>query len=142
MSFEKRHEARTSRLGVLVTFFRALAIAYLSLHAAVAWFAYQATGLVEALLTFVLLGFGDLYWAVRWWPGEDVGQTVLALAAALICFTSWLTRPLFNRWINSFTADMLKDMTSEIERTIEGRKEEPGADAGHDAADVNNRPKS
>lgn len=142
MSFEERQKARTSLLGVLVTFFRALAIGYLCLHAAVTWFAYQATGLFEALITLVLLGFGDLYWAVRWWPGDETGQTILALIAAFVCFASWLTRPIVNRWMNRFTIDMLRDVTSEIGRSAEARLDEPEPDDDAETTDRPGRPRS
>lgn len=124
MSFEVRQKARLSLLDVLVTAFRAIAIAYLALHGAVTWFAYQAAGLAEALLTLVLLGFGDLYWTVTWWQVEPDGAAIVALAASALCFVSWLGKPLFNRWVARFTRDMLDDATGEFQRMTADRRDD------------------
>ncbi len=124
MSFEVRQKARLSLLDVLVTAFRAIAIAYLALHGAVTWFAYQVAGLAEALLTLVLLGVGDLYWTVTWWEAGPNGAAIVALAASVLCFVSWLGRPLFNRWVARFTRDMLDDATGAIERMTADRRDD------------------
>lgn len=117
MTYKLRQQARVQLLERMAFAFRALAIAYLAMHAVVSWFAYQASGLSEAVLTFVLLGFGDLYWALRLLrDGNDMQAAVLALVTAIVCFGSWMLRPMLNRWVARFAADMLADADSEISK--------------------------
>lgn len=115
MTFEHRHAGRMSLLKRLIVIFQAVAVAYLALHAAVTWFAYQQDGALNAIITFLTLGFGDLYWAIRWLrDGGLTGEAAVASVAALVCFASWITRPMFDRWAARFTHDMLADSSREI----------------------------
>jgi hypothetical protein len=120
MSFEARHAHRKRILDRIILAAQVVAVLYLATHALIAWHAYEIDGVLAALLTFVLLGFGDLYWGLRWaYEGGEPWLAAVALAAAALCFASWATRPAFNRWAMSFTADMLEDVGSEIGRMRE-----------------------
>ncbi len=130
MSFELRHARRMRVLKTLIVLFQAVAVAYLAMHAVVTWLAYQQSGALNAVLTFLTLGFGDLYWAIRLvreagMTGGMTGEAMVACAAAAVCFTSWVTRPLFDGWVSRFTQGMLADTTKEI-----GKLVDDAADAG------------
>lgn len=117
MSFEDRHAERKRILDRIILASQVVAVVYLATHALIAWRAYEADGIWAAVITFVLLGFGDLYWGLRWaYEGGEPGLAAVALAAAALCFTSWATRGMFNRWAMTFTADMLDDFGSELKR--------------------------
>lgn len=133
MNFERRQDSRKRDIARVMLAAQALAFLYMSLHAAVTALAYKFSGFGEALLTFVTLGFGDLYWAVRWFmEGGQTQIAVVAGAAATACFASWLGRPYFNRWANALTAGMLSDAADELER-ITASRPQPG-DTTHDEA--------
>lgn len=128
MSFEARHEHRKRILDRIIIVAQVVAVLYLATHALIAWRAYEVDGIVAALLTFVLLGFGDLYWGLRWaYEGAGTWLVAVALTTAALCFTSWATRGMFNRWMMRFTVDMLEDVGSELGRmreeaeTIDGK---------------------
>lgn len=115
MSFDHRQEQRKRILQRAMLYFQALAFAYLAIHAAVAWLAYKADGVLVSFGTLITLGFGDLYWLIRW--GRELGavpESYLAGVAALVCFASWITRPLFDRWVARFTREMLADTADEL----------------------------
>jgi hypothetical protein len=40
----------------------------------------------------------------------------LALLAAIVCFVSWATRGLFDRWARDFTVEMLQDFGKELDQ--------------------------
>ena len=116
MTFETRHAARQRTIDRVVLAYKMLGLVYMALHIAVAALAFKLSGASAALLTFVTLGFGDLYWAVTWASSGDYPwQLAVACFAAALCFFSWITKPYFNRWIATFTAEMLSDTATEIE---------------------------
>lgn len=132
MSFEARNDQRRRLLDRIILAGQVVAVLYLATHALITWRAYEIDGGVAAFLTFVLLGFGDLYWGLRWaYEGGIPWIAGLALAAAALCFASWATRGMFNRWAMKFTATMLEDLGSELGRmqdeakTLGGEKD-PG----------------
>jgi hypothetical protein len=115
MSFEARHEQRKRLLDRIILAGQVVAVLYLATHALIAWRAYEIDGAASAVVTFVLLGFGDLYWGLRWaHEGRDPWIAGLALAAAALCFASWATRGMFNRWAMKFSTTMLEDFGSEL----------------------------
>jgi hypothetical protein len=115
-SFEKRQARRTLILERITLAAQVLFILYLAAHTAVAWQAYREDGAATAILTFLLLGFGDLYWALRWLSQEEQGSIgLVALVSALTCFASWTFRPWFNAWIMRHTLGMLQDFSREME---------------------------
>jgi hypothetical protein len=117
MSFDTRQSQRKRILDRIILAAQVAAVLYLATHALIAWRAYEIDGIASAILTFVFLGFGDLYWGLRWaYEGADLRLAAVALGAAAVCFTSWATRGMFNRWAMRFTADMLEDMGSELGR--------------------------
>ena len=119
MSFDDRHTRRKIVLDRLMLAAQVLAVFYMAIHLMIVWEVYNERGAWPALATVTTLGFGDAYWAIEWLQFEGAsGRMLVAALAAAICFTSWLTRPMFNRWINSFTIDMLTDFTQEIDLTL------------------------
>lgn len=142
MSFEARQDARKRTIEHVKLAAQVLAAGYMALHIAVTALAYKLAGVTEAVFTFMTLGFGDLYWAVRWFAQEAQGTSALvAAAAAGSCFTSWIARPFFNRWINGFTSGMLSDTAEEIDRII-ANSDGPGDTTQQDgeAQDVADEP--
>ena len=141
MSFDIRQDRRKIILGRIMLAAQVLAIVYLAAHALITWKAFEIDGIVAALSTLVLLGFGDLYWGLRWaWEGESPWQATVALVTAALCFASWATRSRFNRWMNRFTIDMLQDFGNEM-KTISTQAEqenpeedEDGNEPPHDAS--------
>ncbi|MEQ1670004.1 MAG: hypothetical protein ABL893_04015 [Hyphomicrobium sp.] len=129
MSFDARQATRKRQLERLVLVFQAVAVAYIAMHLAIVWLAFGHAGAVSAFVTLVTLGFGDLYWLIRWAQELGLtGETYVAAAAALVCFASWITRPMFNRWAAGFTKDMLADTAQElksIQRGIEAHELPP-----------------
>lgn len=120
MSFDARQQHRKVILDRIILACQVVAVLYLATHALIAWRAYGIDGIWAAILTFVTLGFGDLYWGLRWaYEGADPWLAAAALAAAAVCFTSWATRGMFNRWAMRFTASMLDDFGSELSRMRE-----------------------
>ena len=117
MTFETRHAARQRTIDRVVLAYKMLGLVYMALHIAVAALAFKLSGASAALLTFVTLGFGDLYWAVTWASSGDYPwQLAVACFAAALCFFSWITKPYFNRWMQTFTAEMLSDTAVEIDK--------------------------
>lgn len=115
MTFEQRQTARIAVLSRLVVVFQAVAIGYLALHATVSWLAYREAGGGAALVTLLTLGFGDLYWLVQLARRYGLtSETAVAVAATLICFASWLSRPAFNRWVANTERELLSDAAHEI----------------------------
>jgi hypothetical protein len=134
MSFDARHEQRKRLLDRIILAGQVVAVLYLATHALIAWRAFAIDGVAAALLTFVLLGFGDLYWGLRWaHEGEDRWIAGLALAAAALCFVSWATRGMFNRWAMKFTATMLEDFGSELGKMRQDTDRDTEADKPKDA---------
>lgn len=114
--FEHRQARRKIIIERVMLAAQILAVLYLALHALIAWRAYEIDGVTAAILTFVLLGFGDLYWAVRTvQDGAALDYAALCFLTAGICFASWLTRGMFQRWIATFTTDMLDDFCQEMQ---------------------------
>jgi hypothetical protein len=119
MSFDERHHRRQIILDRVMLASQVLAVFYMAIHLMIVWESFNERGALAALATFITLGFGDAYWTVHWLQFEGAsGRMMVAGLAAIVCFTSWLTRPMFNRWINSFTIDMVKDFTDEIDQTL------------------------
>lgn len=117
MNFEARSARRSQVLERIILASQVVAVLYLATHVLIAWSAYKEDGVAAAILTLILLGFGDLYWGVRWAYEDGASwQAGAALAAAVLCFLSWGFRPIFNRWAANFTIDMLEDFTGEIDR--------------------------
>ena len=136
MSFDARQAQRKKILDRIVLASQAVMVLYLAMHTLIAYAAFTIDGVVAAVLTFVLLGFGDLYWGLRWaYEGDAPWQATTALAAAAVCFTSWATRGMFNRWATSFTIDMLDDFSDEMKRMSKDLGEPEDADAERDRND-------
>ncbi len=129
MTFETRQSTRKRTLDRVMSAYKMLGLVYMALHMAVTALAYKLSGAAAAVLTLVTLGFSDLYWAVTWAAsGAYAWQAVVAFCAAVLCFFSWITKPYFNRWIATFTAEMLSDTAAEIEQITRQRNVD-GADA-------------
>ena len=140
MDFDTRQHRRRVILDRIVLAAQILAVVYLATHALIAWQAWQSDGVIASLLTLILLGFGDLYWGMRWsYEGDAPWLGGVALAAAAVCFTSWTMRGIFNRWMSGFAVEMLEDFGEEVGRITKDREVEdavevqPGED-GKDAA--------
>lgn len=115
--FDKRQAERKIFLERLALAGQVIGVTYIAVHIGVTWQAFKIDGWLNAFITFVTLGFGDLYWALRWFSeGRDDWSAPIALGAALLCFISWGTRPLVNQMLNSFTIEMLKDSGKEFDR--------------------------
>jgi hypothetical protein len=137
LSFDTRHAERKRILDRIILAAQVVAVLYLATHALIAWRAYATDGILAAAMTFVLLGFGDLYWGARWaYEGDEPRLAAVALAAATLCFASWITRPMFNRWAMRFTADMLDDFGSELKR-MQNEAEEVGTDGAGEGLGAN-----
>ena len=122
MSFETRQAARKRTIDRVVLAYKMLGLVYMALHIAVAALAFKLGSAGAALLTLITLGFGDLYWAVSWAAsGGYAWQAAAAFLAAVLCFFSWLIKPYFNRWIATFTSEMLSDTAAEIEQITRQR---------------------
>lgn len=133
MTFENRQQNRQRTLARLQLAAQALGLFYLALHGTVVALAYKLTGAGEAFLTLITLGFGDLYWAIQWVRESDhLLIASLAAVSAATCFASWAMRPLFNRWAGQFTAQMLADTATELEKIARQQAVEPKDDAGED----------
>lgn len=134
MSFDERHQRRKIILDRVMLASQVFAVFYMAIHLMVVWEAYNDRSGLAALATFVTLGFGDAFWAIHWLQFEGAtARMLVAATAAVACFTSWLTRPMFNRWINSFTIDMLKDFGTELDQTLKDmRTDEPDEGQGDD----------
>lgn len=133
MSFEKRQAARQRSIDRVVLAYKMLGLVYMALHIAVAALAFKLSGASAALLALLTLGFGDLYWAVTWTASEDYpGPAAVACFAAALCFFSWITKPYFNRWIATFTAEMLSDTAAEIEQITRQREADGDGDERRD----------
>lgn len=116
MGFDERQAERHKRLERVMLAAQAVGVLYLAAHAGISWMAFREDGVVAAIVSFMLLGVGDLYWGVRWtMEGRGVLAGV-ALAAAAVCFASWVFRPRFNAWANQLTVEMLGDLGEEIGR--------------------------
>lgn len=129
MTFESRQAARRRTLDRVIIAFKMLGLVYMALHLAVTVLAYDLARAGTAVLTFVSLGIGDLYWAVTWMREEGrLAIAAVASVATALCFISWGTRSAFDRWANAFTADMLSDARVELKETFKRleRDEEPG----------------
>ncbi len=124
MGFDARQDRRRVVLERVMLAAQALAVVWLSAHALITWRAWESDGFLAALLTLVLLGFGDLYWGLRWGYEGDWWIAGVALAAAAVCFVSWAVRPMFNRWIGSLTVEMLEDFSDELGRMAKDREAE------------------
>ena len=117
MSFESRQAARQRTIDRVTLGYKMLGLVYMALHLAVCALAFKLSGAGAALLTLIGLGFGDLYWAVTWASaGGYAWQAGVAFIAAALCFFSWATKPYFNRWMQTFTAEMLSDTAVEIDK--------------------------
>ncbi len=148
MKFQTRQEQRRRLLERVVLASQVLAAGYLAVHALISWRAYEEQGAASALLTFVLLGFGDLYWALRWLY-EDYGHGTgwVALVTAGVCFASWVLRPWYNAWIMSLMIEMLEDFANEhsssapdqSDATVAGVETKPGDVADHDRSTTDPR---
>ncbi len=115
MNFDARQLHRKRILDRIILAAQVVAVLYLATHVLIAWRAYEIDGIWSAALTFVSLGFGDLYWGLRWaYEGADPWLAIVALAAATLCFASWATRGMFNRWAMKFSTTMLEDFGSEL----------------------------
>ena len=115
MNFDARQLHRKRILDRIILAAQVVAVLYLATHVLIAWRAYEIDGIWSAALTFVSLGFGDLYWGLRWaYEGADPWLAAVALAAAALCFTSWATKGMFNRWAMKFSTAMLEDFGSEL----------------------------
>lgn len=122
MSFETRQAARKRTIDRVVLAYKMLGLVYMALHIAVTALAFKLGSAGAALLTLITLGFGDLYWAVSWAAsGGFAWQAAVAFLAAVLCFVSWLIKPYFNRWIATFTSEMLSDTAAEIEQITRQR---------------------
>ena len=139
MTYQQRQAARRNLIGILLTAFKAVAILYLAAHFAVVWRAFESEGLLAAIATLVTLGFGDVYWAVRWFGEDYRNMAWVASSAAALCFASWLTRPFFNRWALNFTLEMVKDLTDEIDDVMSELQDKSGDDIGNSIGDDNGR---
>jgi hypothetical protein len=116
-AFEGRQDRRRKVLARIILASQVVAVLYLGVHGLITWRAYEADGVLAAILTLVLLGFGDLYWAIRWfYEGAAPDMASLALLAAIVCFVSWATRGLFDRWARDFTVEMLQDFGKELDQ--------------------------
>lgn len=140
MNFDNRQNQRKVILDRIMLAAQVLAIVYLAAHALITWKAFEVDGIIAALLTLVLLGFGDLYWGLRWaWEGQFPWQTTVALVTATLCFASWATRRRFNRWMNQFTIDMLQDFGDEL-KTISTQADQQDAKETQSDDDGNDPP--
>jgi hypothetical protein len=94
LTFEARHADRKRILDRIILAAQIVAVLYLATHALISWRAYAIDGILAALLTFLLLGFGDLYWGLRWaYEGEEPWLAAVALGTAILCFASWQRAP-------------------------------------------------
>jgi hypothetical protein len=88
-------------LGMLKQLLLVLGIVYLALHGWVSLTAYLSSGVLAGIVTFITLGFGDLYWAVTGF-GESPANRAdwsVAFAATVMAFLSWGTRPFTQQYI-------------------------------------------
>lgn len=130
MGFEERQAQRHRVLERVMLAAQAVGVLYLAAHSGIAWMAYREDGVVAALLSLGLLGFGDLYWGLRWAMQEGRGAlAAVALGAAAVCFASWALRPRFNAWALRLTGEMLGDLGEEIDR-IRGAAQQSGTTEG------------
>lgn len=143
MSFDDRQARRKRIIDRVLLTSQVVAVLYLAIHLNVTYLAWAEDGWINAAITLVTLGFGDLYWAGRWLMSNGgTAAGLIALLAALLCFASWIFRPWFNRWISTFTIDMLEDTNAEFDRMTkeaEARERANGATGGQDPPDQNGR---
>ncbi|MEO1544982.1 MAG: hypothetical protein AAFR75_13340, partial [Pseudomonadota bacterium] len=77
-----------------------LGVIYVGLHVWVSYAAGVDVGWVTGVITFITLGFGDLYWAWAWWSRADIpNEANAAFYAAIMAFISWGTRPWFRPYL-------------------------------------------
>jgi hypothetical protein len=125
MGFDERQAERYRLLERVMLAAQSVAILYLAAHVGIAWMAYREDGVVAALVSLVLLGFGDLYWGLRWAMQEGRGALAgVALTAAAVCFASWVLRPRFDAWARQITAEMLTDLGNELDRVRLDRRDD------------------
>ncbi|MDX2289647.1 MAG: hypothetical protein NW217_12600 [Hyphomicrobiaceae bacterium] len=114
-SFDERQMRRDRWFGLLQSLFMAMAVAYLVAHSLLTWHVYATNGVLAAGLTFVTLGLGDAYWAIRLLADEGASaQALAALATATFYFGSLAAKPWVNRYLARLGADMLDDFGREI----------------------------
>lgn len=137
MGFEERQAERHKLLERAMLAAQAVGVLYLAAHAGIAWMAYGEDGVVAALLSLGLLGFGDLYWGLRWAMQEGRGALAgVALGAAAVCFASWALRPRFNAWAMRLTGEMLGDLGKELACLRSDEERCRAADGEEDVVDV------
>lgn len=101
-------------LGILKQTFLVLGIAYVALHAWVSLTAYLSSGVMAGIVTFITLGFGDLYWAFTGLGDPAVNRTdwYVALAATAMAFLSWGTRPMTTRYLMRLVSEAYRSAAS------------------------------
>ncbi|MDX2257556.1 MAG: hypothetical protein NW205_01440 [Hyphomicrobiaceae bacterium] len=116
MSFDERQSARRRHLDLLNTVFLGIAVLYIGAHALIAWRAYAIDGILAALLTFILLGIGDLYWGLRWfYEGGRPVEAAVATGVGVFYFASMAAKPWINAYLMKFTVGMLEDFGGELD---------------------------
>ena len=115
MNFDARQLHRKRILDRIILAAQVVAVLYLATHVLIAWRAYEIDGIWSAALTFVS---SDLATSIGACAGPTKAPTRGLPSSRsqrrALCFTSWATRGMFNRWAMKFSTTMLEDFGSEL----------------------------